>query len=90
MPTSIKDFALNIPSYQTTRHGSCNKVVVCLQKIGFTRESAIYIYSQHKDKIVVKDNKIVMIKNSLLKCPKVTEEVQRVKYNYRDLFNEKQ
>ena len=36
-----------------------------------------------------KDNKIVMIKNSLLKCPKVTEEVQKVKYNYRDLFNEK-
>lgn len=49
-----------------------------------------YIYSQHKDKIVVKDNKIVTIKNSLLKCPKVAEEVQRVKYNYRDLFNEKQ
>lgn len=47
------------------------------------------IYSQHKDKIVVKDNKIVTIKNSLLKCPKVAEEVQRVKYNYRDLFNEK-
>ena len=39
--------------------------------------------------ITKKDNKIVMIKNSLLKCSKVTEEVQRVKYNYRDLFNEK-
>lgn len=76
--------------YEYVEYGSCNKVVVYLQKIGFTRESAIYIYSQHKDKIVVKDNKIVMIKNSLLKCPKVTEEVQRVKYNYRDLFNEKQ
>ena len=76
--------------YEYVEYGSCNKVVVYLQKIGFTRESAIYIYSQHKDKIVVKDNKIVMIKNSLLKCPKVTEEVQRVKYNYRDLFDEKQ
>ena len=74
--------------YEYVEYGSCNKVVVYLQKIGFTRESAIYIYSQHKDKIIIKDNMIVELKSSLLKCPKISEEVQRVKYNYRNLFNE--
>lgn len=75
-------------SYEYVEYGTCNRVVVYLQKIGFTRESAIYIYSQHKDKIIIKDNMIVELKSSLLKCPKISEEVQRVKYNYRNLFNE--
>lgn len=74
--------------YEYVEYGTCNRVVVYLQKIGFTRESAIYIYSQHKDKIIIKDNMIVELKSSLLKCPKISEEVQRVKYNYRNLFNE--
>ena len=74
--------------YEYVEYGTCNRAVVYLQKIGFTRESAIYIYSQHKDKVIIKDNVIVELKNSLLKCPKISEEVQRVKYNYRNLFNE--
>ena len=74
--------------YEYVEYGTCNRVVVYLQKISFTRESAICIYSQHKDKIIIKDNMIVELKSSLLKCPKISEEVQRVKYNYRNLFNE--
>lgn len=72
--------------YEYVEYGTCNKQVVLLQKIGFTRESAIYIYSQHKDKVATKDGKIKAIKNSLLKCPKISEEAKRVKYNYYDLF----
>ena len=72
--------------YEYVEYGTCNKQVVLLQKIGFTRESAIYIYSQHKDKVATKDGKIKAIKNSLLKCPKIAEEAKRVKYNYYNLF----
>ena len=68
-------------------YGTCNKVVVCLEKMGFTRESAIYIYSQHRDKFVVKNGDIISISNKLLKCPKILEEAQQVKYNYFNLFD---
>ena len=73
--------------YEYVEYGTCNKVVVCLEKMGFTRESAIYIYSQHRDKFVVKNGDIISISNKLLKCPKILEEAQQVKYNYFNLFD---
>lgn len=40
--------------YEYVEYGTENRYVICLPKIGFTRENAIYIYSQHKDKVIIK------------------------------------
>ena len=72
--------------YEFVEYGTCNPTVILLQKIGFTRESAIYINREHRDKFKIKDNKIISFKKSLLKCPKVAVEALQVQYNNYELF----
>ncbi len=74
--------------YEFVEYGACSKAVVLLQKIGFSRESAIYINRAHSDKFKIKDGRLVLLKNSLLRCPKIANETTQILYNHRELFGD--
>ena len=72
--------------FEFVEYGTCNMSVILLQKIGFSRENAIYVNREHRDKFKITDGKIVSLKKSLLKCRKVLGEVVQIQYNHHNLF----
>lgn len=72
--------------YEFVEYGSCNYIVISLQKLGFSRESALYIHREHREKIKIKDGKLVALSNSLDKFRKINKEVIQIKYNNHKLF----
>ncbi|MDE6667720.1 MAG: DEAD/DEAH box helicase [Clostridia bacterium] len=72
--------------YEFVEYGSNNYRVILLQKIGFSRESALYINRERAEMIKMKDGKIVHLDNDLMKYRKISKEVEQVKYNNKKLF----
>lgn len=73
--------------YEFVEYGSTNKKSIMIQKLGFSRESALYILAHESDYIVMVDGEI-KLKNSLLECRSraVKADFELVKYNLPELF----
>ncbi len=73
--------------YEFVEYGSTNKKSIMIQKLGFSRESTIYILS-HETEYVVMVNGELKLKNSLKECRSrvVQADFELVKYNLPEVF----
>lgn len=74
--------------YEYVEYGTSNKLVIMLQKYGFTREDAIILSKPNYRQYIAIDNNTLFIKNDILK--KVSLELQEilktVRINYPEIY----
>ena len=73
--------------YEFVEYGSTNKKSIMIQKLGFSREAALYILAHESDYVVVMNGEL-KLKNSLQECRSraVKADFELVKYNLPELF----
>lgn len=75
--------------YEYVEYGTSNKLVIMLQKYGFTREDAIILSKPNYRQYIAIDNNTLLIKNDIMK--KVSIELQEilktVRINYPEIFD---
>lgn len=73
--------------YEFVEYGSTNKKSIMIQKLGFSREAALYILAHESDYVVIVDGEL-KLKNSLQECRSraVKADFELVKYNLPELF----
>lgn len=73
--------------YEFVEYGSTNKKSIMIQKLGFSREAALYILAHESDYVVMVDGEL-KLKNSLQECRSraVQADFELVKYNLPELF----
>ncbi len=72
--------------YEFVEYGSNNYRVILLQKLGFSRESALYINRERGNMVKIKDGRIVYLDKALAGYRKIAQEVAQVQYNNKKLF----
>ena len=75
--------------YEYVEYGTSNKLVIMLQKYGFTREDAIIFSKPSLRQYITLDANSIHIKNSILKkvSLELKEVLETIKINYPELFN---
>lgn len=72
--------------YEFVEYGSNNYRVILLQKIGFSREGALYINRERSNMVKIKDGRIIYLDKALLGYRKIAQEAKQVQYNNKKLF----
>lgn len=74
--------------YEYVEYGTTNDVTIQLQRYGFSRESATYIKAHQSQYIVIDEENIVRIKNSLSECGniEVSQQIPDIRFNTPELF----
>ena len=75
--------------YEYVEYGTSNKLVIMLQKYGFTREDAIIFSKPSLRQYITLDANSIHIKNSILKkvSLELKEVLETIKINYPEIFN---
>lgn len=74
--------------YEYVEYGTSNKLVIILQKYGFTREDAIVLSKPSYRQYITFNNNSILIKNDIFKkvSPELEEVLKIVKINYPEIF----
>lgn len=74
--------------YEYVEYGTSNKLVIMLQKYGFTREDAIILSKPNLRQYIALDTNSIHIKNSILKkvSLELKEVLETIKINYPEIF----
>lgn len=75
--------------YEFIEYGTTNKLTIFLQRVGFSRDSAIFLVKpQSKTKYIILSKDKINIRNSVLECGNKSVELDatEIKYNMPDLF----
>lgn len=84
----IRNHPLKNDWYEFVEYGTSNKLVITLQKYGFTREESIILNKSNYASFLTVGSESIQIKNSLIKnVPSdLAETLNAVKINYPEIF----